>query len=142
MSAPCRSLSSVLSATMAPEDRKAILAYYEAMLWERDTGGVEGRRIAVAMQRGQIVDVPDVYWTNVCCRCEGRGFVVPRSRTGTLLPVDWKCEGCGRFVCHHCTLTVPGSVPVRFREETLCSRECWEKIGSPVEEEEEDSWTK
>ena len=79
MSSKVRTISSVLSATMPPEDRKAILAYYAAMLRERDAGSVEGRRIAFAMQRGEVVDIPERYWTNVCCpsplegRREGTG---------------------------------------------------------------------
>ena len=74
---------------------------------------------------------------NVCVRCHAVGSVPPKHDPHAApLPILWKCQGCGGFVCHGCTLTVPGSVPLRFRQETLCSEACWEKMGSPREEEE------
>lgn len=137
MTAPVRHLhSTVLRSTMDPADRRAILAYFKAMAWERSTGGVEARRIVHELQMGRGMDIPERYWTHVCCRCGEQGAVVPQNYTSTVLPIDWTCKGCGQFVCHNCTLTVPGSVPLRFREDTLCSEECWRKIGAPREEEE------
>lgn len=137
MTEPARKMSSVLRAAMPPADRLAVLAFYDNVCWERETGGVAARAIVSLMQSGKVVEIPERYWTHVCCRCQGRGAVIPRNRAGTVLPIDWKCRGCEKFVCHNCTLTVPGSVPLRFREDTLCSEECWRKIGAPREEEEQ-----
>lgn len=129
-----RRVSSVLLPSMPLEDRAALLAYYEVQCWERDTGSVEARAVARAMHRGEAVDIPETYWTHVCCQCGRRGAVLVRASSP--IPIDWTCQSCGQFVCHHCTLTVPGSVPRRFREQTLCSILCWQRIGSPREEEE------
>lgn len=72
---------------------------------------------------------------HVCCRCGARGSVINRhigrDRERDVQRITWKCEGCGRFVCFNCTLTVPGSIPLEFRDKTLCSEGCWEKVGKP-----------
>ena len=60
-------------------------------------------------------------------------------------PVLWKCSVCGRTVCQKHTLTIPGSRPTEYYNDTLCSLDenlqnvdfvneepsCWEKAGSP-----------
>lgn len=46
-------------------------------------------------------------------------------------PVTWRCQVCDRLVCHECTLTILGAVPVEYYEMTFCSRACWERAGRP-----------
>lgn len=57
-------------------------------------------------------------------------------RCGTHRNVDgsrvlWVCQSCGGVVCRGCTLTVPGTTPIRYYDATLCSAACWERAGSP-----------
>jgi hypothetical protein len=59
-----------------------------------------------------------------CCRCGKK-----QHADGSA--VTWKCQGCQGLVCRECTLTIPGSVPLEYYEETLCSVACWQAIGSP-----------
>jgi len=60
---------------------------------------------------------------NECVRCKRRGRVgVTEFNGGT--PIEWRCCRCGGYVCIECTLTVPGSVPREFYEDTYCSEGC------------------
>jgi hypothetical protein len=61
-----------------------------------------------------------------CCVCQA-------VKNDDESPVTWRCIGCGRAVCRQHTLTIPGSVPLEYYYDTLCSHACWEKIGSPEE---------
>lgn len=61
-----------------------------------------------------------------CCRC---GKTVNADES----PVLWRCEGCNGLVCRDHTLTIPGSHPAEYYEPTLCSNECWVKVGRPDE---------
>lgn len=47
--------------------------------------------------------------------------------------VQWMCNVCDSLVCRDCTLTIPGSMPIEYFHETLCSHACWEKAGRPEE---------
>lgn len=120
------------------ESREALRHYYLCLLNDCGEVGVHERSQLVLIQRGGPISVPERFWTHKCVRCESRGSVVPQYGRKTMsVPISWKCRGCGGYVCFNCTLTVPGSVPLRFRDATLCSEECWRAIGSPEEEPEE-----
>ena len=121
------------------ESRRAVTCFYECLLHDNQLGGGETKEgvLALVILNGGGLSIPERFWTHRCCQCQCTGAVIHRSLAGPSLPIDWTCRVCDRYVCHNCTLTVPGSVPLRFREETLCSEECWKKIGSPREEEEE-----
>ncbi len=65
--------------------------------------------------------------------------------------VEWRCAGCHGLVCRECTLTLPGwrrptephgkagydpepSAGGReYYHDTLCSKQCWERVGGPDE---------
>jgi|SRR5271165_1191361 len=55
-----------------------------------------------------------------CCQC---GKTVNSDDS----PVTWVCCVCERLVCRDHTLTIPGSVPLEYYEDTLCSLECLSK---------------
>jgi hypothetical protein len=48
-------------------------------------------------------------------------------------PVLWKCQVCQKNVCRDCTRTIPGKQPPEYHHMTLCSEECWDKAGRPME---------
>ncbi len=83
----------------------------------------------------------EAYWDELrpkpigCSQC-GREY----HRDGT--EVEWLCASCNLLVCRECTLTEPpgpGYIPVpypggiRYLDDTLCSRICWERAGKPCE---------
>lgn len=72
----------------------------------------EGRRASVIDAEG-----------HECCRCQRRGRVgVTDVNAG--MPIEWRCSKCGQYVCIDCTLTIPGSEPPEFYEDTYCSEAC------------------
>ena len=134
-----RHLSTTRLSALDQTSQEAVSHYYDCLLNDAKMCGVRETAQAVIIVRGGALSIPERFWTHRCCRCERRGSVVPNRGSWSMsIPISWKCRGCGQYVCHNCTLTVPGSAPLRFREDTLCSVECWEKIGAPREEEEEE----
>ena len=83
---------------------------------------------------GRVLGVPEPL-RNVCSRCYEAGMVESRHPhgVGRYAPIEWLCSVCGRHVCFNCALTVEGSVPLVFHDQTLCSKECWVRAGSPDE---------
>ncbi len=59
-----------------------------------------------------------------CCQCS-------KEHNDDGSQVQWRCSICGRLVCRHCTMINP--VEGTYYDETLCSKECWEKAGRPDE---------
>lgn len=62
-----------------------------------------------------------------CCQCS-------KTDNDDGSKVLWRCQPCGRLVCHECTLTIPrqGRV-IEYYATTLCSEACWEAAGRPDE---------
>ena len=52
-----------------------------------------------------------------CCQC-GAHYHDNHS------PVTWGCVVRKLWVCRKCTLTIPGSNPVEYMDDTICSQAC------------------
>jgi len=146
-----RKLPTTLMRMLDVTTQRAVSQYYECLLYDwRHQGDEVSRHRAWLILGGRALSVPDRFWTNVCVVCERRGSIVPHHRQGPSIPIEALCKQCGRHVCHDCLLKVPGSMPLRFREDPtatpvasegsgdpgFCSRECWLAAGSPKEDEE------
>jgi hypothetical protein len=94
---------------------------------------LDGRYVSastVSLARLQAIARHEWPMQNRCCRCLRKGRVgVTETNAG--VPICWQCCTCGRFVCIECTLTVPGSTPPEFYDDTYCSEGC--RNGEPPE---------
>lgn len=132
-----RRLSTTLMRMLDMDSQKAVSQYYECLLYDwRHQGDEVSQHRAWLIQGGRALSIPDRFWTNVCASCDRHGAIVPHHRQGPTIPIVAQCKQCDRYVCHDCMLKVPGSVPLRFREDTFCSYECWTSACAPKEEEE------
>jgi hypothetical protein len=91
-------------------------------------------RAAELAAMGMTLEAVYAHKEEVTCRRAGKNTDERCSRCGDIGvhgPVRWRCQVCKKLVCTRCTLTIPGSKPVEYYEQTLCSLVCWEKAGRP-----------